>query len=174
MGCISNKRRPSSAVLLITSPHVIIYVNKHSSCSANGIRLLVEMFFSLNELLSWLGLSLFELWLNLVSLCVFSILLALPSSSPSSWWITFSPLFVADALNAYFSTIVLIRMYLEALYKVAFFRALWSFCFLAALFSFEFLLCRKLSGETSLEYSEVISPIFILLQLMAVRACQLH
>ncbi|CAB0012822.1 unnamed protein product [Nesidiocoris tenuis] len=132
------------------------------------------MFFSLNELLSWLGLSLFELWLNLVSLCIFSILLALPSSSPSSWWITFSPLFVADALNAYFSTIVLIRMYLEALYKVAFFRALWSFCFLAALFSFEFLLCRKLSGETSLEYSEVISPIFILLQLMAVRACQLH
>ncbi|XP_014243989.1 transmembrane protein 203 [Cimex lectularius] len=132
------------------------------------------MFFSLEELLTWLGLSLFELWLNLVSLCLFSILLALPSSILESWWVVFSPLFIADALNAYFSIIVLIRMYLEALYKVAVLRGLWSFCFIFALFTFELLLCKKLSGETSLEFSEVLSPVFILLQLMAVRACQLH
>ncbi|XP_073995946.1 transmembrane protein 203 [Rhodnius prolixus] len=134
------------------------------------------MFFSLDELVEWLGMTIFELWINLLSLGTFTVLLALASEDilVSSWWVIFSPLFVADALNAYFCTIVLIRMYLEALYKVAFFRALWSLCFLTAIFSFEFLLCKKLSGETSLEYSEVLSPIFILLQLMAVRACQLH
>jgi len=137
------------------------------------------MFFSLDELVQWLGLTVFEVWINLVSVIAFSVLIVLReeeilSTSHESWWVTFTPLFVADALNAYFCTIVLIRMYLEALYKAAFFRALWSFCFLTAIFCFEFLLCKKLTGETSLEYSEVLSPIFILLQLMAVRACQLN
>uniref|UniRef100_A0A0V0GFB2 Putative conserved plasma membrane protein n=1 Tax=Triatoma dimidiata TaxID=72491 RepID=A0A0V0GFB2_TRIDM len=134
------------------------------------------MFFSLDELVEWLGMTIFELWINLLSLGTFTVLLAFASEEilVSSWWVIFSPLFVADALNAYFCTIVLIRMYLEALYKVAFFRALWSLSFLGAIFTFEFLLCKKLSGEISLEYSEVLSPIFILLQLMAVRACQLH
>lgn len=137
------------------------------------------MFFSLEELVQWLGLTVFELWINLVSISVFMILLTLRcegimDKSDSGWWLVFTPLFVADALNAYFCVIVLIRMYLDALYKVAFFRALWSCCFLTAIFLFELLLCKKLSGETSLEYSEVLSPIFILLQLMAVRACQLH
>ncbi|KAL1116605.1 hypothetical protein AAG570_005077 [Ranatra chinensis] len=137
------------------------------------------MFFSLNELVQWLGLTVFELWINLISLCVFSVLVTLRTEgitdqSPDTWWIVFSPLFIADALNAYFCTIVLIRMYLEAMYKVAFLRVLWSFCFLTTIFVFEFLLCKKLSGQSSLEYSEVLSPVFILLQLMAVRACQLH
>lgn len=139
------------------------------------------MLFSLDELVHWLGLTVFELWINLISIAVFTILLALHleekilTDKPSSaWWIVFSPLFVADAMNAYFCTIVLIRMYLEGMYKVAFFRALWSFCFLTLIFAFEFLLCKKLSSLSSLEYSEILSPIFILLQLMAVRACQLH
>lgn len=137
------------------------------------------MFFSLEELVQWLGVTVFELWINLSSISAFMVLLTLRcegilDGSDKGWWIVFSPLFVADAMNAYFCVIVLIRMYLEALYKVAFFRALWSFCFLTAIFSFELLLCKKLSGETSFEYSEVLSPIFILLQLMAVRACQLH
>ncbi len=30
-----------------------------------------------------------------------------------SWWVVFSPLFVSDALNAYFCVIVFIRMYID-------------------------------------------------------------
>ena len=30
-----------------------------------------------------------------------------------TWWIVFSPLFVSDALNAYFCVIVFIRMYID-------------------------------------------------------------
>lgn len=139
------------------------------------------MFFSLDELVHWLGLTVFEIWINLMSIGVFTVLLSLhlegfilQDKPTSAWWIVFSPLFAADALNAYFCTIVLIRMYLEGMYKVAFFRAMWSLCFLSLLFVFEFLLCKKLSGLSNLEYSEILSPVFILLQIMAVRACQLH
>lgn len=138
------------------------------------------MFFSLEELVHWLGLTVFEIWVNLVSISIFTLLLSLHlegvlfSGTVTVWWMIFSPLFTADALNAYFCTIVLIRMYLEGLYKAAFFRALWSFWFLGLLFAFEFLLCRKLTKNNDAEYSEILAPMFILLQLMAVRACQLQ
>jgi hypothetical protein len=42
------------------------------------------------------------------------------------------------------------------------------------LFGFKFLLCQKLSENIKLDYSEVMSPVFILLQLVMIRACQLH
>lgn len=138
------------------------------------------MFFSLEELVHWLGLTVFEIWVNLVAISIFTLLLSLHlegvlfSGTATVWWMIFSPLFTADALNAYFCTIVLIRMYLEGLYKAAFFRALWSFWFLGLLFAFEFLLCRKLTKNNDAEYSEILAPMFILLQLMAVRACQLQ
>ncbi|XP_067006568.1 transmembrane protein 203 isoform X2 [Anabrus simplex] len=136
------------------------------------------MFFSLGELVQWLGLTVFEIWINLVALTVFSVLLALRVegvlTSSNGWWIVFSPLFTADGLNAYFCTIVYIRMHLEGMYKAALLRAAWSSLFLVLSFVFKFLLCNKLAGQNGLEYSEVLSPVFILLQLIAVRACQLH
>jgi hypothetical protein len=58
--------------------------------------------------------------------------------------------------------------------KSALVRALWSLFMLALLFIFKYLLCQKLTGDTRLEFSEVMSPIFILLQLIMIRACQLH
>ncbi|XP_047121530.1 transmembrane protein 203-like isoform X3 [Schistocerca piceifrons] len=138
------------------------------------------MFFSLDELVRWLGLTIFELWIQLNAVLVFSLLLALhiDRTLQCSWWIVFSPLFTADALNAYFCTIVFIRMYLEGMYKAALMRATWSLTLLLLLFVFKFLLCKKLQsidqGGGGLDFSEVLSPIFILLQLVAVRACQLH
>jgi ribonuclease P/MRP protein subunit RPP20 len=137
------------------------------------------MFFSLDELVHWLGLTVFEIWINLISLSIFTVLLSLHlegyliMEERNIWWVIFSPLFTADALNAYFCTIVLIRMYIEGLYKAAFLRALWSYWFLGLLFAFEFLLCRKLSNLSEAEYSEILAPIFILQQLIAVRACTL-
>ena len=135
----------------------------------------------------------FEIWVALVCFTAFTVLLTLkvevwtyqPSDSlpgddiseqqsTVSWWVVFSPLFISDALNAYFCVIVFIRMYLEGSYKAALIRALWSLFMLALLFIFKYLLCQKLSDGTKLDYSEVMSPIFILLQLVMIRACQLH
>ncbi|XP_012257911.1 transmembrane protein 203 [Athalia rosae] len=137
------------------------------------------MIFSLNELVHWLGLTIFEIWINLISLTIFTILLAMKLdsnyfSSSGGWWMVFSPLFVADGLNTYFCAIIFIRMQMDGIMKGAILRALWSLTFLLLVFVFKYLLCKKLSGQSSLEYSEVLSPVFILLQLIAVRACQLH
>merc|ERR1719458_1742899 len=137
------------------------------------------MFFQLKELLKWLGLTVFEIWVGLLSFTVFTVLLTLKVEKvfdSLTWWQVFSPLFISDALNSYFCVIVFIRMYLEGAYKAATTRALWSLFMLALLFIFKYLLCQKLSdsSDTKLDYSEVMSPIFILLQLVMIKACQLH
>ncbi|XP_065349152.1 transmembrane protein 203 [Cloeon dipterum] len=135
------------------------------------------MIFSLKEITLWLGITLFEIWIGLLSLLVFVILLGLRSEeylTGTSWWLIFMPLFMADGLNAYFCIIVLIRMYLEGLYKTALFRASWSFALLSLVFVFQFLLCRKLAMANTFEYTEIMSPLFIVLQLIAVRACQIN
>ena len=59
-------------------------------------------------------------------------------------------------------------------YKAALMRALWSLFVLLMLFLFKYLLCQKLNGDVALDYSEVMSPVFILLQLVMIRACNLH
>jgi len=80
------------------------------------------MFFTLRELLRWLGVTVFELLALLVCLAVFTVLLVLKvegedvsvqTFTETSWWWIFSPLFVCDAVNAYFCIIVFIRMHVE-------------------------------------------------------------
>jgi len=70
------------------------------------------MLFRQSELLRWFGISVFEIWIWLLSLTVFSVLLVLKVEevlSPStSWFLVFSPLFVSDGINAYFCIIVFI------------------------------------------------------------------
>lgn len=135
--------------------------------------------FKLSELVRWLGLTEFEIMVNLCGLLVFTITLALRISGTIGkhtvdWFTIFSPLFCIDICNAYFCIIVGIRMYLDSDNKrKALHRFMWSTYFLFLVAIFKYLLCLKLSGQTNLEYSEVFSPIFVLLQLVAVRACQL-
>lgn len=134
------------------------------------------MILSSDEVVHWLGLTIFEIWVNFVSLMIFTVLLALKLDEnyflgPSGWWVVFSPLFIADGLNTYFCAIVFIRMRMEGFVKVAILRALWSLISLLLIFVFKYLLCKKLCGQSTLEYSEVMSPIFILMQLLAIRAC---
>ncbi|XP_030378726.1 transmembrane protein 203 [Scaptodrosophila lebanonensis] len=139
--------------------------------------------FKLSELVRWLGLTEFEILLNLCGLLMFTITLSLKISGAlnnialdvkSDWFAVFSPLFFIDIFNAYFCVIVGIRMYLDSDNKrKALNRFMWSTYFLVLIAIFKYLLCLKLSGKTGLEYSEVFSPIFVLLQLVAVRACQL-
>lgn len=136
--------------------------------------------FKLSELVKWLGLTEFEIFTNLLALLTFTILLSLRIASylqeqVLDWFGIFSPLFCADLCNGYFCIIIGIRMYLDTdqIKRRALHRILWSANFLILTLVFKYLLCLKLSGQTGLEFSEVFSPIFILLQLIAVRACQL-
>lgn len=135
--------------------------------------------FKLSELVRWLGMTEFEIFTYLCALFLFSIALAFKIEGYfeeylTDWFVVFSPLFVADISNGYFCLIVAIRMYLAFENKRrALHRFMWSTYFLVLITIFKYLLCLKLSGQTGLEYSEVFSPIFVLLQLVAVRACQL-
>jgi len=134
------------------------------------------MFFTLQEIGLWLGVTAYEIWIWLSSITIFTILLSIKMDSDSemSWWLVFSPLFVGDALNAYFITTVFIRMYLEKKSRPAIFRTLWSLTQLLLICLFEFFLCMKLNEPGSFEFSEVMAPLFILSQLIMIRACQLH
>lgn len=136
--------------------------------------------FKLSELVRWLGLTEFEILTNLISLLIFTIILSLKLAGHLGdliidWFGVFSPLFCSDICNGYFCIIVGIRMYLDndQIKRKAFHRLLWSTKFIVLTAVFKYLLCLKLSGQTGLDFSEVFSPIFVLLQLIAVRACQL-
>lgn len=135
------------------------------------------MFFKIKELVKWLGLTVFEIWINLISILLFTIIFAIkydPNVDIHSinWWMIFFPLFAGDALNAYFCIIIFIRMLLEATLKFSLLRFLWSSTFLLMMFLFKFFLCKRLLGQVNFDYSEVFTPVYILLQLIAVRACQ--
>ncbi|XP_026286267.1 transmembrane protein 203 [Frankliniella occidentalis] len=135
-----------------------------------------EMFFSWEEIVVWIGVTLFEAWIHTVCLTVFLLFLTLKLDGilDRSWWVIFSPLFVGNALSAYFCVIGFIRMYLEGLRKHAFIRTIWSLSFLFLMTVFEVLLIRKIMGNNNLEYSEILSPVFILLQLITARTCRLY
>lgn len=135
------------------------------------------MYFTLDEIVRWLGLTIFEIWINLVSLLIFTIIFALQYDPQievysNNWWMIFFPLFAGDAFNAYFCVIVFIRMQLEVPLKLALLRICWSGTFLSMTFTFKLLLYKKLLAQITLDYSEVFAPMYILLQLIAVRACQ--
>ncbi|XP_047501156.1 transmembrane protein 203-like [Penaeus chinensis] len=135
------------------------------------------MFLSLWELTRWLGVTVLEMfiWLTAVLITLVLVVLRVEEVMPRmSWWVVLSPMFIADALNTYFCVIVLIRMYLNGVLKPAALRALWSFSVLTLGFIFKFLLCKKLVKPTEFEYSAVMSPVFILLQLIMIRACHLN
>jgi len=134
--------------------------------------------FKLSELVRWLGLSEFEIFTNLVALLIFTIILALRlaghvNEETVDWFIVFSPLFCGDICNSYFNIIVGIRMHLDNEDKrKSLHRLVWSTKVLVLTGVFKYLLCLKLSGAQNLDYSEVFAPMFVLLQLIAVRACQ--
>lgn len=136
------------------------------------------MLFSLREAGHWFGVTPFEMLMQLIAITVYSLLVALKiegvGASSLSWWTIHIPLFVCDAFSAYYCIIILIRQHLEGAHKVALFRALWSFNQLVLLFLGKLLLCFKLDGQKHLTHSEVFSPLFFLLLLLVVRACQLH
>ena len=118
----------------------------------------------------------FELWLHAVSVLVFSVLAVLKYEGVLgvTWWVIFIPLFACDGLSAYFCVIVFIRQYMQVDIKTAFLRILTSSLSLVLLFLFKLLLCQRLSGQRDTSVSEVMGPLFVLLQIIMVRACRVH
>lgn len=134
------------------------------------------MFLTLEEVIKWIGISLFEIWLHLTCILVFTVLvvLRLEQTTTTSWWNVFIPLFLADGLDAYFCLVVFIRTWKSGNSRAAWLRLISSVQMLVCLFVSEFLFCKKLTNVTSISYSETFAAIFIALQLLMVRACQTH
>ncbi|KAM8934865.1 transmembrane protein 203 [Pelodytes ibericus] len=136
------------------------------------------MLFSLRELVQWLGFAQFEILMHVSSLLIFSILLVLKLDGLAgglSWWNVFIPFFAADGLSTYFTTIVTVRLFQDGEKRQAVLRLFWILTILSLKFVFEMLLCQKLVENTKeLWYGLIVSPIFILLQLLMIRACRVN
>ncbi|KAF7688554.1 transmembrane protein 203 [Silurus meridionalis] len=137
------------------------------------------MLFSLRELVQWLGFATFELFLHLAALLVFSIFVALRVDllTTVSWWLVFVPLFAADGLSTYFTAIVSIRLYQEGEERLAVLRLLWVLTVLSLKLVCEVLLCQKLADYEQTRdplYGLIVSPLFVLLQLLMIRACRVN
>lgn len=157
----------------------------------------IRTYFKMIEISRWLGISPFEILINLISLLVFSIFLTLTVDgyfdfflikstivnntdqpqhehemlkSNIDWFSLFSILFCADVLNAYFCFIVILRLYLANMQCVH--KLFWTLNFIILTGLFKYLIALKLTGST-IEVTEICSPIFVLLQLFALRACQI-
>ncbi|KAL4223928.1 hypothetical protein ACF0H5_017390 [Mactra antiquata] len=133
------------------------------------------MYLTLKQLVSWLGMTAFEICVHLVSIFVFTILIVLKIEQfwSMTWWQVFIPLFVADGVNTYFCIIVFIRQYLDYALKQAGLRLFSSLLCFSFLFVFKFLLCQKLSDDhIGLTYPQVSAPLFPLWLLLCVRSCQ--
>ena len=133
----------------------------------------ITMFFTLDEIVKWFGMTVFEIFMYLISCLIFTVLCVLKYEDIIvSWWHVFIPLFTGAGLNAYFCVIVFIRMYKKKDYRTAGLRLIYSLVSLMCLFVFELLFCLKLESSRRLSYSEIFAPIFVLLQLMMARACR--
>lgn len=132
-----------------------------------------RMIFTLKEVIKWLGLSVFELWLHIVAIFVFSVLVAVKLEGGTlSWWTVFVPLFVCDGCVAYFTAIVFIRLCLIGDRRLAGKRTAWSLLLLTLLLSYKILLCHRLENYIVRDYAVIHVPLFLLLLVLAVRACQ--
>ncbi|KAF7241089.1 hypothetical protein EYD10_12479 [Varanus komodoensis] len=136
------------------------------------------MLFSLRELVQWLGFAPFELLLQALALLAASVLLVLKADGGApalSWWGVFGPFFAADGLSTYFTTIVSVRLFQDGEKRLAVLRLFWILTLLSLKFVFEMLLCQKLGQQSDeLWYGLIMSPVFILLQLLMIRACRVN
>ncbi|CAI5791584.1 transmembrane protein 203 [Podarcis muralis] len=138
------------------------------------------MLFSLRELVQWLGFAPLELLLQALALLAASALLVLKadggeSGAALSWWAVLAAFFAADGLSAYFSTIVSVRLFQDGEKRLAVLRLLWVLTLLSLKFVFEVLLGQKLAGQSrELWFGLLLSPVFILLQLLMIRACRVN
>lgn len=81
----------------------------------------------------------------------------------------------AAGLSTYFTAIVSVRLFQDGEKRLAVLRLFWVLTLLSLKFVFEMLLCQKLVEQTpELWYGLIMSPVFILLQLLMIRACRVN
>lgn len=133
------------------------------------------MILNIRELISWLGLSIFEIWLHVVSLLVFSVLLAvkLEHDDSMTWWNVFIPLFACEGCVAYFSAIVFMRLFLAGNRRLAGTRTFWTTVTIVLFLTYKIMLCQLLEKQRT-DYVVIHVPVFIFLKVLAVRACQVE
>ncbi|KAK2082289.1 hypothetical protein P7K49_039514 [Saguinus oedipus] len=136
------------------------------------------LLFSLREMVQWLSFATFQIFVHLLALLVFSVLLALRVDGlvPGlSWWNVFVPFFAADGLSTYFTTTVSVHLFQDREKRLAVLRLFWVLKVLSLKFVFEMLLCQKLAEKPrELWFGLITSPVFILLQLLTIHACQVN
>ncbi|CAL1530875.1 unnamed protein product [Lymnaea stagnalis] len=133
------------------------------------------MLLRLKEIIQWTRMTAFELFLHLLSILIFSVLVAakIEGHLGASWSTIFSPLFICDGLNAYLCLIVFVRQYREYDLKQASLRVASSLAVIGLIFTFKLLLCQKLVTG-NLSCSEVFAPLFVLSKILMIRACRMH
>ncbi|PAV56820.1 hypothetical protein WR25_09638 [Diploscapter pachys] len=141
------------------------------------------MLISLPEFISWTGFTVFEIWLHSVALLIGTILLALKYSNliALSYWLIFTPSFIACALNAYFLFIVYIRTAVEfKSYKDPFISYSYNWFRVAMLVLFEVILCYKIDGDLEQEkvavqspYGVIFMPLWLFMASLFVQSCRL-
>ncbi|KAK6011647.1 hypothetical protein OSTOST_23261 [Ostertagia ostertagi] len=105
---------------------------------------------SLSELIHWTGLTGVRLWLHAASLlaCLVMLALKIHQICAMSYWLVFSPLFIASAFNSYFVFIIFVRSVFEYKdFKGPVLKFGFNVMRLALIALFEVLLCYKVEGD---------------------------
>lgn len=122
----------------------------------------------------WLGLSPFELSLQVISVLATTILIPLKMEKDVdiTWWTVLSPIWIANAMWLYFRFIVYLRIYFHfsrSLRQGGLQSLVWTIAATSLLFAFEMLLCQHLEHMRH-RLSTVLVPIFILISFLLVRS----
>ena len=129
---------------------------------------------SLKEIAEWLGISPFELSLQLLSLLTTSILIPmkLEHDVTLSWWTVFTPIWITDGMWIYFRLIIYLRLHFHYTSRRhrGILKFFWIITFTALLISFEMLLCQHLE-HSKYTLTTVFIPLFIVLGLLLIRSC---
>lgn len=139
------------------------------------------MFYTWNELSIWLSITPFEICLFLFTSIIYSILVTVKLENTffladkylQSWWTVHYPLFIFDAISAYYCTIIFIRQYQSGKHRAAFIRAFFTFKRIFLLFTLNILLCYKLDHQVNINFSEVFLPLFYLLIILICQSFRL-
>ena len=129
---------------------------------------------SLKEVAEWLGVSPFELSLQLFSLLVTSILIPmkLEEDITVTWWTVLAPIWITNGMWIYFRLIIYLRLHFHYTSRRhrGILKFFWIISFTALLISFEMLLCQHLE-HSKYTLTTVFIPVFIVLGLLLIRSC---
>lgn len=129
---------------------------------------------SLKEIAEWLGVSPFELSLQVLSLLLTSILIPmkLEQDIRATWWTVFTPIWIVNGMWIYFRLIIYLRLHFHCTSRRhrGILKFFWIITFTALLISFEMLLCQHLE-HSKYSLTTVFIPLFIVLGLLLVRSC---